>query len=213
MEQPNPSLTLNKLDNKKSHQTDYQLIQCVSLMVNFNFNFRCNKMEETEGETTEETIYVYQYPGDGQGEEGGVEARVINVGAKECPSHEEEVTTVTQYVEEVVEIDNENVVVANVMAATEKGSIKLVLSEEDSNPAEHGYTMNYRPIRPVERQKMRPWLLEHLDQGSIPGLSWQNRTQRIFRISWKHAAHNCFNRTRDSDLFERWAYHTGKVIF
>lgn len=182
-------------------------------MVHLNCNFRCNKMEETEGETTEETIYVYQYPGEGQGEEGGVEGRVISVGSKECPSHEEEVTTVTQYVEEVVEIDNENVVVANVMAASEKGSIKLVLSEEDSNPAEHGYTMNYRPIRPVERQKMRPWLLEHLDTGSIPGLSWQNRTQRIFRISWKHAAHNCFNRTRDSDLFERWAYHTGRVHF
>ncbi|XP_078329513.1 uncharacterized protein LOC111100791 isoform X1 [Crassostrea virginica] len=165
-------------------------------------------MEETESETSEGTIYVYQYPADGQGEG---ETRVIEVGAKDSAGEEEEVTTVTQYVEEVVEIDNENVVVANVMAAaSEKGSIKLVLSEEDSNQGEHGYTMNYRPIRPVERQKMRPWLLEHLDSGSIPGLSWQNRTQRIFRISWKHAAHNCFNRTRDSDLFERWAYHTGR---
>lgn len=165
-------------------------------------------MEETESETSEGTIYVYQYPADGQGEG---ETRVIELGAKDSAGEEEEVTTVTQYVEEVVEIDNENVVVANVMAAaSEKGSIKLVLSEEDSNQGEHGYTMNYRPIRPVERQKMRPWLLEHLDGGSIPGLSWQNRTQRIFRISWKHAAHNCFNRTRDSDLFERWAYHTGK---
>ncbi|XP_061185424.1 uncharacterized protein LOC133193476 isoform X3 [Saccostrea echinata] len=164
-------------------------------------------MEETEREATEETIYVYEYPANSQSDPGE-EGKVITIESKESP--EDEVTTVTQYVEEVVEIDNENVVVANVMAASEKGSIKLVLAEEDDNPGEHGYTMNYRPIRPVERQKMRPWLLEHLDSGSIPGLSWQNRTQRIFRISWKHAAHNCFNRTRDSDLFERWAYHTGR---
>ncbi|XP_062585321.1 uncharacterized protein LOC134246986 [Saccostrea cucullata] len=164
-------------------------------------------MEETERETTEETIYVYEYPASNQSDPGE-DTKVITIESKDSP--DEDVTTVTQYVEEVVEIDNENVVVANVMAASEKGSIKLVLAEEEDNPGEHGYTMNYRPIRPVERQKMRPWLLEHLDSGSIPGLSWQNRTQRIFRISWKHAAHNCFNRTTDSDLFERWAYHTGR---
>lgn len=132
-------------------------------MVNFNFNFRCNKMEETEGEIIEETIYVYQYSGDGQGEEGGVEVRVINVGVKECFFYEEEVITVTQYVEEVVEIDNENVVVANVMVVIEKGFIKLVFFEEDSNFAEYGYIMNYRSIRFVERQKMRFWFFEYLD--------------------------------------------------
>ncbi|XP_033725161.1 uncharacterized protein LOC117315126 [Pecten maximus] len=67
-----------------------------------------------------------------------------------------------------------------------------------------------RPVRPVERQKMRPWMIELLDKNNVPGLSWQNRRERIFRISWKHAAHNCFNRDRDSDLFERWAIHTGR---
>lgn len=27
-----------------------------------------------------------------------------------------------------------------------------------------------RFIRPVERQRMRPWLIDHLDQNDIPGL-------------------------------------------
>lgn len=50
-----------------------------------------------------------------------------------------------------MEIDNENVVVANVMVVIEKGFIKLVFFEEDSNLAEYGYIMNYRSIRFVER--------------------------------------------------------------
>ncbi|KAK3095471.1 hypothetical protein FSP39_015082 [Pinctada imbricata] len=97
------------------------------------------------------------------------------------------------------------------------GNVMYVAAEEaeaeDShvitNPPEN-YEEYQRPVRPVERQKMRPWLMDLLDRGNIPGLNWQNRSKRIFRISWKHAAHNCFNKDKDSDLFERWAYHTGR---
>ncbi|XP_052084199.1 uncharacterized protein LOC127721485 isoform X3 [Mytilus californianus] len=82
--------------------------------------------------------------------------------------------------------------------------------EDDDTPSETYSVEGQRPVRPVERQKMRPWLIDLLDKNILPGLSWQNKRENIFRISWKHAAHNCFNRNRDSDLFERWAFHTGR---
>ena len=70
-----------------------------------------------------------------------------------------------------------------------------------------------RFIRPVERQRMRPWLIEHLDKNDIPGLVWQNARERIFRISWKHAANQGFSMEKDTNLFERWAVHTGRDSF
>ena len=68
-----------------------------------------------------------------------------------------------------------------------------------------------RFIRPVERQRMRPWLIEHLDKNDIPGLVWQCQRDRTFRISWKHAANQGFSMEKDTNLFERWAIHTGKT--
>ena len=68
-----------------------------------------------------------------------------------------------------------------------------------------------RFIRPVERQRMRPWLVEHLDKNDIPGLTWVDRKEKVFRIAWKHAANQCFNLQKDTNLFERWAIHTGKL--
>ena len=85
--------------------------------------------------------------------------------------------------------------------------------DEDDTHSETFSVEGHRPVRPVERQKMRPWLIDLLDKNILPGLNWQNRKDNIFRISWKHAAHNCFNRNRDSDLFERWAVHTGLSSF
>ena len=35
-----------------------------------------------------------------------------------------------------------------------------------------------RPVRPVERQKMRPWLIDLLDKNILPGLSWQNKKEK-----------------------------------
>lgn len=70
-------------------------------------------------------------------------------------------------------------------------------------------TEKVRFIRPVERQRMRPWLMDHLDKNDIAGLVWQNKRDRVFRISWKHAANQCFNMEKDTNLFERWAIHTG----
>ena len=86
------------------------------------------------------------------------------------------------------------------------------MSVEDgriTNRAAQGKADKSRYIRPVERQRMRPWLMDHLEKNDVPGLSWQNRNQWIFRISWKHAANQCFHLQTDTNLFERWAIHTG----
>ncbi|XP_069124950.1 interferon regulatory factor 2-like isoform X2 [Argopecten irradians] len=67
-----------------------------------------------------------------------------------------------------------------------------------------------RPIRPIERQKMRPWLMNLLLHENVTGLSWLSKRERTFRISWRHAARQGWNPDKDADLFEKWARHTGK---
>nr|WDI23424.1 IRF1 [Azumapecten farreri] len=67
-----------------------------------------------------------------------------------------------------------------------------------------------KPIRPIERQKMRPWLMNLLLHENVIGLSWLSKRDRTFRISWRHAARQGWNPDKDADLFEKWARHTGK---
>ncbi|XP_070186837.1 uncharacterized protein [Littorina saxatilis] len=66
-----------------------------------------------------------------------------------------------------------------------------------------------RPVRPIDRQKMRPWLKNLLDTGSVFGLNWLQREDGIFQISWRHASRLGWNLETDGDVFERWARHTG----
>lgn len=67
-----------------------------------------------------------------------------------------------------------------------------------------------KPIRPLERQRMRPWLMDLLDKKSCHQLIWMNKKEKTFRVSWKHAAGQTFNASADASLFELWARHTGK---
>lgn len=67
-----------------------------------------------------------------------------------------------------------------------------------------------KPIRPLERQRMRPWLINLLDQNTCDQLEWLSRDMNTFRISWKHAAGQTFDANADATLFELWARHTGK---
>lgn len=71
-------------------------------------------------------------------------------------------------------------------------------------------TIERKPIRPLERQRMRPWLMELLDRNTCHQLVWMNKKDKTFRVSWKHAAGQTFNASADATLFERWAVHTGK---
>ncbi|VDI83262.1 interferon regulatory factor 2 [Mytilus galloprovincialis] len=70
--------------------------------------------------------------------------------------------------------------------------------------------MSSRPIRPVERQRMRPWLENLLNNRSVDGLKWTDQKMKIFEIPWRHGSRHGWNQTKDADLFERWAKHTGR---
>lgn len=69
-----------------------------------------------------------------------------------------------------------------------------------------------KPIRPIERQKMRPWLVNLLNNEKVHGFSWVSKDHETFRISWRHAARQGWDPIMDAGLFERWAKHTGKYV-
>lgn len=50
--------------------------------------------------------------------------------------------------------------------------------------------------------KLRQWLIEQVDTGKYPGLVWENDEKSIFRIPWKHAGKQDYNREEDAALFK-----------
>lgn len=50
--------------------------------------------------------------------------------------------------------------------------------------------------------KLRQWLIEQVDCGKYPGLLWENDDKSIFRIPWKHAGKQDYNRDEDAALFK-----------
>ncbi|XP_031138326.1 interferon regulatory factor 4-like [Sander lucioperca] len=58
--------------------------------------------------------------------------------------------------------------------------------------------------------KLRQWLIEQVDSGKYPGLVWENDEKNIFRIPWKHAGKQDYNRDEDAALFKAWALFKGK---
>ncbi|KAG7455073.1 hypothetical protein MATL_G00252630, partial [Megalops atlanticus] len=58
--------------------------------------------------------------------------------------------------------------------------------------------------------KLRQWLIEQIDSGKYPGLVWENDDKTIFRIPWKHAGKQDYNRDEDAALFKAWALFKGK---
>uniref|UniRef100_F6WZ85 Interferon regulatory factor like protein n=1 Tax=Ciona intestinalis TaxID=7719 RepID=F6WZ85_CIOIN len=58
-------------------------------------------------------------------------------------------------------------------------------------------------------KRLRHWLIEMIDSGSIPGLQWENHEMTIFRIPWKHAGKNNY-KEEDCRIFKAWAEHRGK---
>ncbi|ESO84753.1 hypothetical protein LOTGIDRAFT_131646 [Lottia gigantea] len=69
---------------------------------------------------------------------------------------------------------------------------------------------NRRAIRPIDREKMRPWLMKRLDKNLIKGLEWIDRKNKIFQVTWRHASHHEYSADSDSSIFKCWAEHTGK---
>uniref|UniRef100_A0A3B3V481 Interferon regulatory factor 4a n=1 Tax=Poecilia latipinna TaxID=48699 RepID=A0A3B3V481_9TELE len=58
--------------------------------------------------------------------------------------------------------------------------------------------------------KLRQWLIEQIDSRRYPGLVWENEEKTIFRIPWKHAGKQDYNREEDAALFKAWAMFKGK---
>ncbi|XP_051929552.1 interferon regulatory factor 4 [Hippocampus zosterae] len=58
--------------------------------------------------------------------------------------------------------------------------------------------------------KLRQWLIEQVDCGKYAGLVWENEEKSIFRIPWKHAGKQDYNRDEDAALFKAWALFKGK---
>ncbi|KAK3516768.1 hypothetical protein QTP70_023645 [Hemibagrus guttatus] len=58
--------------------------------------------------------------------------------------------------------------------------------------------------------KLRQWLIEQVDTGKYPGLVWENEEKSVFRIPWKHAGKQDYNRDEDAALFKAWALFKGK---
>ena len=50
--------------------------------------------------------------------------------------------------------------------------------------------------------KLRQWLIEQVACGKYPGLVWENDEKSIFRIPWKHAGKQDYNRDEDAALFK-----------
>ncbi|XP_020319034.1 interferon regulatory factor 4 isoform X2 [Oncorhynchus kisutch] len=58
--------------------------------------------------------------------------------------------------------------------------------------------------------KLRQWLIDQINSSSYPGLVWENGEKSIFRIPWKHAGKQDYNRDEDAALFKAWALFKGK---
>ncbi|TSL47598.1 Interferon regulatory factor 4 [Bagarius yarrelli] len=58
--------------------------------------------------------------------------------------------------------------------------------------------------------KLRQWLIDQVDGGKYPGLVWEDREKSTFRIPWKHAGKQDYNRDEDAALFKAWALFKGK---
>lgn len=50
--------------------------------------------------------------------------------------------------------------------------------------------------------KLRQWLIDQIDSRRYPGLVWENDEKTIFRIPWKHAGKQDYNREEDAALFK-----------
>ena len=68
--------------------------------------------------------------------------------------------------------------------------------------AEMSAEMDYGGSGSSGNGKLRQWLIEQVDCGKYPGLVWENDEKSIFRIPWKHAGKQDYNRDEDAALFK-----------
>uniref|UniRef100_A0A8C0VXN2 Interferon regulatory factor 9 n=1 Tax=Castor canadensis TaxID=51338 RepID=A0A8C0VXN2_CASCN len=59
-------------------------------------------------------------------------------------------------------------------------------------------------------RKLRNWVVEQVESGKFPGVSWDNAAKTMFRIPWKHAGKQDFREDQDAAFFKAWAIFKGK---
>uniref|UniRef100_A0A0B6YNU9 IRF tryptophan pentad repeat domain-containing protein n=1 Tax=Arion vulgaris TaxID=1028688 RepID=A0A0B6YNU9_9EUPU len=59
------------------------------------------------------------------------------------------------------------------------------------------------------RKRLRPWLERMIESNTCPGLVWENKEERTFRIPWRHFNNKDWDE-KYSKIFMEWARHTGK---
>ena len=52
------------------------------------------------------------------------------------------------------------------------------------------------------RQRLRPWLENLINEGSVKGLEWIDKEKKLFKIPWKHAGKQDYNQEEDSKIFK-----------
>ncbi|KAL4648931.1 interferon regulatory factor 4-like isoform X1 [Arapaima gigas] len=62
----------------------------------------------------------------------------------------------------------------------------------------------------IKHMRLREWLIAQVESGKYAGLSWEDREKSMFRIPWKHAAKQDYNKNEDAALFKAWAVYKGK---
>ena len=65
-----------------------------------------------------------------------------------------------------------------------------------------------RAIRPIDRKKMRTWIVEKLRARDMPDHLWWVEPESTFAVKWPHAARHGFQ-VDDARLFRAWAEHSG----
>ncbi|XP_074648772.1 uncharacterized protein LOC141904142 isoform X2 [Tubulanus polymorphus] len=81
-----------------------------------------------------------------------------------------------------------------------------LVHSRDASPAE---TDEFSAYGSSERLRLRPWLVEQIDSGRYPGLTWLDDHHTLVQIPWKHGSRQGW-RISDCCLFRNWAIHTGK---
>ncbi|XP_078501082.1 interferon regulatory factor 9-like [Lissotriton helveticus] len=59
-------------------------------------------------------------------------------------------------------------------------------------------------------RKLKQWMIEQVDSGKYPGLTWDDPDHTCFRIPWKHGGKQDFRHHEDAAIFKAWAIYKNK---